>query len=79
MKIKVNYIETATCVLGDDNEFVCTHDANRGVEWIDGEYWDGDSYRYRAEVCYDCDTELELDYDDHGDADYDLMKDRELN
>jgi len=76
MKIKVNYIETATCVLGDDNEFVCTHDANIASEIIEGEEWDGTSFRYRASVCQDCDTELELDdYDFDGDTDYDFRKD----
>jgi len=80
MKIKVNYIETATCVLGDDNEFICTHDASIASEIIEGEEWDGTSFRYRASVCQDCDTELELDdYDFDGDTDYDLMRDRELN
>ena len=83
MNIDIKQINGATWVLEGDTWY-CQHDAEVVMEEVEESYYgNGEivSDTSTVPVCSDCDEQLEQDYDvyDNGDADYDMLKDRELN
>jgi hypothetical protein len=70
--IDIKYVDAATYILNEDNEFECLHDEGTHVETVEvdtmrnGEH---DTYEVRIYVCDTCDAEVDGDPDaDRADA-----------